>query len=170
MLKYYTQSGSFGEYRESIECNDIIKHTLLNGIKVPHSTSLPVIRKKNGGYCLAAFAFFFSKEDLDINKIDRPTKWCEADIVMGDIIERYDSEKNDFSDAPYYQKYDITPDEKKHDTSREYYVKAFDYLDYTRKEIIERGGYTKDVYNKYLYMILKNIPESYRRFYTDLSV
>lgn len=146
-----------------------IQQNILNGAKVPHSTSQPVIYEENGKYYLAVFVFFFTREDIEAGAIDRPTVWAIADFETGEIIKEYKTKEKDFSDAPYDKKYNVRSD-KQYDTSKEYYDRAFEILDSVRKKLIKEHHLYKAEYKYYLDMILANIPEEYKRFYTDLSV
>lgn len=153
----------------SNKCNIRIVCEILGGEKIPHSTSYPVVYCENGKYYLASFVFFFTREDIEAGKVDRPTVWAIADIETGEIIEKRQTKDNDFSDAPYDKKYNIRPDGK-YDTSREYYDKAFLILDSARKKIINGEVFPEEEYKRYLKAILANVPKEYQRFYTDLSV
>ena len=42
-----------------------IQNFILNGVKIPHSTSQPLIFRENEKYYLAGFVFFFSREDIE---------------------------------------------------------------------------------------------------------
>lgn len=155
--------------KQGRECNRDIQKKVLAGSKTPHSTSYPVIRFENGDYYLAVFVFLYSKKDIENGSVDRPTIWAIADIETGNIINEYQTQEKEFSDATYSEKYDIRSDGQ-YDTSIGYYEKAFKYLDDVRKEILINGRLDKEKYEKYLYMILANIPKEYKRFYVDLSV
>ena len=153
----------------SNKTNALIQKNILDGAKTPHSTSYPVVYCENGEYYLACFVFFFTREDIEAGKVDRPTVWAIADIETGEIIEERETKDNDFSDAPYDVKYNVRADGV-YDTSREYYDKAFKILDSVRSKIINDGKFYKGEYQYYLNMILANVPKEYQRFYTDLSV
>ena len=146
-----------------------IQKSILSGIKSPHSTSQPVICQENGKYYLAVFVFFYTKEDIEVGAVDRPTVWAIADIETGEIIEERQTKENDFSDASYDVKYNVRSDAQ-YDTSKKYYDDAFAILDSVRKKIISTGKLYKLEYKYYLDKILANIPKDYQRFYTDLSV
>lgn len=142
---------------------------ILDGRKIPHSMSRPVIRKEGEQYYLAVFVFYYNRTDVESGAVNRPTLWAIADIKTGTIVEMHDTKNKDFSDAPYGVKYNIRSNEQ-YDTSKSYYEKAFAILDSVREKIIKEGVFDKEAYRKYLDMILKNIPEAYQRFYTDLSL
>lgn len=146
-----------------------IQMLILNGAKIPHSTSQPVIYQEKGKYYLAIFVFFYTKEDIETGAVDRPTVWAIADIETGGIIEEHQTKEIDFSDASYDAKYNMRSDAQ-YDTSKKYYDDAFAILDSVREKIISTGKLYKLEYKYYLDKILANIPKDYQRFYTDLSV
>ena len=154
---------------KSTTINTNIQQNILHGDKIPHSTSYPVIYKENGKYYLAAFVFFFTREDIEAGAVDRPTLWAIADIKTGEIIEERDTKTMDFSDAGYDVKYNVQADAE-YDTSPEYYNKAFVILDSVRSKLIETGKFYGAEYQFYLDKIVSNIPKEYQRFYRDLSV
>ena len=155
--------------KPSSEINQIIQKNILHEVKVPHSTSQPVIRKQDGKYYLAAFVFFFTQKDIEAGAVDRPTMWALADIETGEIVSEYETKDNEFSDAPYDVKYNVRSDGQ-YDTSREYYDKAFAILDSVRDKLIKTGKLYSLEYKAYLDRIIANIPKGYKRFYRDLSV
>ena len=146
-----------------------IQRGVLGGVKVPHSTSQPVIYKEDGKYYLAAFTFLFSKEDIEAGMVARPTVWTIADIITGEIIKEYETKEKDFSDAPYDVKYNVRADGQ-YDTSKAYYDKTFAILDSVRDKLIKTGKLYMLEYQAYLDRIIANIPREYQRFYRDLSV
>ena len=135
------------------EINSKIQKNVLNGTKIPHSTSYPVLYFENGKYYFAAFIFFYSREDIE----------------TGEIIKERLTKDKDFTNAPYDVKYNIHADAS-YDTSKEYYDKAFTILDLCRSKIIENGRFYLKEYRFYLDKIIANIPKEYQRFYYDLSV
>lgn len=146
-----------------------INNGILNEIKIPHSTSYPVITKENDKYYLAVFVFFFTREDIENGTVNRPTMWAIADIETGEIIEERQTKDKDFSDASYDVKYNIRADAQ-YDTSKKYYDEALAILDSCRSKIINRGKFDPLEYKSYIDKIVANIPKAYQRFYYDLSV
>lgn len=146
-----------------------IQMLILNGAKIPHSTSQPVIYQEKGKYYLAIFVFFYTKEDIETGTIERPSAWAIADIETGKIIEERQTKEIDFSDASYDKKYNIHADAQC-DTSKKYYDEAFAILDSCRSKIINTGKFYPNEYKFYLDKIIANIPKEYQRFYQDLSI
>lgn len=155
----------------SRDMNIIIKNTILDGEKVPHGTSQPVIYQDPADkkYYLAAFVFFFSQDDIRKGMISRPSLWAIYDIDNGDMIRRFYTKDKEFSDAPYNVKYDIHADAK-YDTSVSYYNEAYHILDQVREKIISEGKLDRKLYDDYLRRVASNNPKSYQRFFYDLSV
>lgn len=146
-----------------------IHTSLFQGVKIPHQTSYPVIRKEGETYYLAVFVYFHTKDEVEANMVSRPTLWALFDIDTGDMVKKFETKDRDFSDASYEDKYDIHIDGE-HDVSLHYYEKAFTFLDIVRTSIIEKGRFRNKPYKTYLNMILQNVPKEYQRFYTDLSM
>lgn len=146
-----------------------IQSKILDGKKVPHSTSQPVIYQENGKYYLAVFVFYFNRQDIEAGAVDRPTLWAIADMETGEILERRDTKKHDFSDASYDVKYNVRADSE-YDTSKEYFDRAFAILDSVRHKLIATGEFHAEEYQDYLNKIIANIPKAYQRFYLDLSI
>lgn len=153
----------------SIDIDASIKKNILNGKKIPHSTSQPVLHFENDVIYMSSFVFFYNKEDLMKSEVNRPTLWCIANVETGEVIEVYTSTEKEFSDASYDVKYSIKQ-EGEYDTSREYYEKAFSILDEVREEFLSTGTINKTKYSMYLDMILRNIPKEHHRFFRDLSI
>lgn len=154
---------------KSCYINSKIQSNILNGSKIPHSTSYPVLYKENGKYYLAVFIFFFSREDIEAGAVERPTIWALADIETGEIIEEIHTKDKDFSDASYDMKYNVRADAQ-YDISKKYYDETFAILDSCRSKIISTGKLYPSEYKFYLDKIVANIPKEYQRFYRDLSV
>ena len=149
--------------------NKFLNNNILAGTKIPHSTSYPVIRQENNKYYLAVFVFFFTRDDIETGKVDRPTVWAIADIDTGEMIEERQTQDKEFSNAPYDVKYDVHSDGQ-HDTSEQYYEEALSLLDIVRDNIIKSDIFNSEVYAEYMKMILASIPDEYKRFYNDLSI
>ena len=156
--------------------NKKIQNEIFDGRKLPHITSYPVIHLKDNQYYLAVFITLYTKEEIESGYLGRPTKWAIFDIETGKI-RRYkhavkdviETSEEEFSSAPYNIKYNIRSD-KKYDNSEEYYEEAFKILDKCRESIMDGAKINLGEYQKYLEKILNNVPESYRRFYLDLSI
>lgn len=149
--------------------NSMIQRDIINGAKVPHGTSQPVIYQENGKYYLAAFVFYFNQKDIQAGEVERPTMWAIMDIETGEILERRMTSEKDFSNGAYDVKYNVRCDAA-YDTSQKYYDEAFEILDSCREKIINDGKMYMGEYKFYLEKIVANIPKDYQRFYFDLSV
>lgn len=146
----------------------LVNKNIINGEKIPHSVSRPVLYKDADALYLAVFVFFYNREDIENGAVDRPTLWALADISSGEIVKRYQSKDKDFSNSSYDKKYNVRSD-KKYDTSKEYYERAYGLLDKIREHYLKSGEILNEDYEKYIQLILANIPDDYKRFYNDLS-
>ena len=149
--------------------NRSLQEKLLDGKKIPHSTSYPVIYKEADKYYLAVFVFFFSKEDIQAGMVERPSVWGIADIENGELIAVRKTVENEFSKASYEVKYNVES-KIQYDTSKKYYDDAFEILDRCRYHLIEQNEMKMELYERYLDKIIVNTPESYQQFYRDLSI
>lgn len=132
-------------------------------VKVPHSTSFPMLYVENGKVYLSAFTFFYTKKDIENGTVSAPTLVELFDIETGVLIKKFDFMITD-------KKYDIRMKSEIQFNKTEYYDIAFSYLDKCRKEIIEKGTIDKILYQTYVDMILATIPDSYKRFYQKISI
>ncbi len=155
--------------RKSTDAMSIMERDILEGRKIAHSTSQLLIHREDGKYYLAAFVFFYNREDVESGMVKRPSIWALADIESGEIIKRYDCSRKDFSNASHEQRYDVRPDGK-YDLSDKYYYESYAILDEIREELISNNSLDMEKYKLYLSRTIANIPKSYQRFYTDLSI
>ena len=137
--------------------NGILQKSVIDGKKIPHSTSYPVIIKENGKYYLATFTFFYSREDIEAGMVERPTMWAIADIETGKIIEERLTKDKDFSDASYDIKYNVRADGV-YDTSKKYYDEAFAILDSCRSNgVIDTINIFRNIENNNSYKYNREI-------------
>ena len=150
------------------EAITIIRKNALNGQKAPHSVSQPVLRVHNGKLCLAAFLFFYNKEQLQSATVNRPTMWVVSDLKTGEILQRYFCSDNEFSDNDYQKLYSIST-ENITPVSKFYWDSAYALMDLIRTEYINDATLNKKLYKEYLERIFYTTPEEYRTFYKDLN-
>ncbi len=155
--------------KDSKTVNLNLQRTILNGVKISHSVSQPVLRQEAGKWYLASFIFFYNREDIQTGMVNRPTVWALADLETGQLIREMQTKEQEFSEAAYDKKYCVRADAK-YDTSREYYDVAFSVLDTVREELLRTGNLNEEMYRNYMEKILANIPKAYQRFYRELSV
>lgn len=141
----------------------------LQGAKIPHRVSMPVLRNQDGGYCLAAFIFTFTREELESGRIHRPTYWMTADIQTGEDIKEYSCKERDFSDEPFDSLY-FVKEQSQVPLTKEYYAETYALLDQVRKALIAGHPLPKEQYAAYLDRVLETIPTAYRLFYAQLSI
>lgn len=145
-----------------------VSKNALQGQKRAHGISNPVIRVVDGKAYLAFFIYFYNKENLDSLKMPRPTLWLLADIVTGDILQRFSCAEKDFSAQSNNSNYDISyPD--KPEVQPGYYEKVYAKLDNVREQYEKNGSVDHLAYTEYLDAILTMVPPKYRVFYTELS-
>jgi hypothetical protein len=141
----------------------------LEGRKIPHRISEPVIRKHEGIYVLAFFISFYTKENVQNKTSKRPAIWLTADIKCGEIINRYNCSLFDFCKESFDTVYSV-----KVDTSivinKEYYEKQYLLLDKIREKIVLDNVVDTKLNTEYMERILNIVPDEYRIFYTELNV
>lgn len=145
-----------------------IRENALGGQKMPHGTSLPVLRLHDGKLCLASFIFFYNKEQIQSGMVKRPTMWVIGDLKTGDILYRYWCPDNEFSDGEYKRFYNVAI-ENALSVSNFYWNSAYVLMDLIRVEYISYGTLNKNLYKKYLDRIYCTVPVEYQIFYKDLS-
>lgn len=145
-----------------------VKKNILNGAKVPHQVSQPVLKMHNDNLCFGFFVFFYNRSDLVSKKIPRPSMWATVDIKTGEIIQTLSCEVVDFSDATYNRRYDISSDGIT-PISRVEWEQIYTLMDAVRAELFVTGRINDRLYGQYLDKILFSIPEDFRRFYLDLG-
>lgn len=139
---------------------------IMEGRKVPHSLSDPVLREEDGKLYLAFFVFFYSGAEVKAKLIKRPEIWAIFDLENGEMVSRRDCRIQDFSDASMDEKIDISDD---FNVEKDLYNKAYQMLDDIRTEVIDGKSLDIVKYESYLQLILSAIPVAYRKFFFDLS-
>lgn len=153
---------------ESEHITDNIRRNVLNGLKIPHQMSFPVLYKKKNNFYLAVFVYFYGIKELINGKASRPTLWAIADLDTGKIIHRYNTMEKDFSSASYNQKYNIIT--KNCPTNIfETRISLFTMLDKVIHSIRENGEPDLATYKTYLNTVIDSVPAEFERFYLDLS-
>ena len=143
---------------------------ILDGIRVPHSISHPVIRfGKDGKYYLAFFLFYYTRADLQEGKVNRPSMWCLCDLENGQIIEKYDCEVNDFCHEPFDGRYSLK-NRGGERVPKGYFESVYEELDSLRASYLENNYIPVNEYKDYYKKIVYYIPEDYRVFYDELSM
>ena len=153
----------------SMHINEDIQKAIKNTPNTAHRVSQPVIYKEGNKYFLASFIFFYTRSDIKMGVIDRPLKWIKMDIETGKILAVHDCKKLDFSDAEFGKTYEVKIS-REYDTSQYYYENTFALLDEIRMQILNHDKIDKLKYMLYIERILTSIPDSYQRFYFDLSI
>lgn len=156
------------DFSSTSDIVSLVGQTALEGDKVPHRTSQPVLRMHNGKLCLATFVFFFNKQHLDTQRIPRPSMWVVSDLKSGVITQRYDCKDNEFSFGGYDRLYDLASSgEVKAD--RQYLADMYALMDTIREMYLSDGQLRTDLYQEYMNRLYRTIPAEYQVFYNDLS-
>ena len=144
-----------------------IDKIILDGVKIPHIFSNPVIRKEDGKWCIAFFVTFYKKSNLDNLTMSRPSYWALVDIETGELIKRYDCREKDFSSVNLNCLIDVEKDKQKH-VSREDVDELFKRFDNLRKACILNNDNVDELNSLYLEKLLEITPTNYQRFYFEL--
>lgn len=150
-----------------------LDRVILDGVKVPHTVSNPVLRKENGKWYIAFFVTFYNKSNLDNKTMPRPSYWALLDIETGELIKRYDCREKDFSSASFDDLIDIS-DFNQRQFSKEDAEEFFRKFDNARNAYIlnDNNGdslYAGDrLYALYLKTLFEYTPVNYQIFYCEL--
>lgn len=158
-------------YCDIIATRDVaqnIKQTALINPKTHHGVSEPVLRYHEDKMCLAAFVFFYDREELQTAKMKRPTMWVIADLETGKIKYRFSCFENEFSYSEYHKYYSVLMGENSYDDNC--WNSAYALMDIIRNEYITYGIFREDLYKEYFERVFRATPIGYRNFYTDLSL
>lgn len=145
-----------------------IQRNALQGIKIPHSTSVPVLRMQDGTLYLASFLVAYSREQLKNSRVERPGLWVLANLETGEIVSRFSCPAQEFSQAPYDTLYNISA-EGLRKVSAEYWKDVHGLMDLIRAAYLHDGRLPAELYALYLDRILQTTPQDYRIFYEELS-
>lgn len=156
------------DFIKSNEINKSIQINAMGGVKTPHRVSLPVLRNIEDSYVIAAFVFLFNAEQLKKGEINRPLYWILADILDGEIYEKFNCKTIDFSKEPFDKLYYIK-EPSKIQLNEDFYNRLFSKLDTVRSGLIQDQYLDKKTYDEYMTDILETLPQSYRVFYKELS-
>lgn len=140
---------------------------VLDGAKVPHTVSNPVLRKEDGKWYIAFFVTFYNKNNLDNKTMPRPSYWCLVDVKTGELIKRYDCREKDFSSASFDDLVDISDFNPNH-FSKEDAEEFFRKFDNARNACILDNDNIARLYGLYLGKLLEVIPVNYQKFYIEL--
>lgn len=140
---------------------------ILGGAKIPHTSSFPVLRKKDGKYVIALFTLLQTREQREQNKMQRPSYWCVADVQDGDNFVEYNCKENEFCTAPYDRLYNRGIPAR---AGNEQDIKSlYAQLDEIRMNYVKSGVIDAFSYKRYLDELFKLIPSGQINFYRELS-
>ena len=130
--------------------------------------SLPILRVDDDRLYLAVFGTAVHLINADLKVMDRPSLWLIADIVDCSIEGIYACDVKDFSDAEYGQEYSARYTSR-HTHLEEMIAQRNFLFDKWYSSYLLTGSLNKEVYNQYLEVLIKSTPDSYRRFFLELS-
>lgn len=148
---------------ESSKLRERIRSQLFDGA---FGISHPVIRCTDR-YVLAFFITQFYADSMQTGIFNRPENIVTADLITGDLLTFEETRFNEFSDADYSFRYDLSGDFNR--LEGKYLEETYHYLDIVRNELAASGTLNEHAYKMYMKRITDNIPFCYRRFYHELS-
>ncbi len=152
----------------AMEVYRAVRAGALEGRKVPHGVSNPVLRRTEDGVCLAFFVYVYTKSHLDSLRMPRPSLWILADVRTGKILRRIPCGEEDFSSQPADKLYSVAYPERPAAGAGEF-ERLFRNLDAIRAQLCETGELDGTAYAEYLSEMLCLVPPGYRVFYKELS-
>lgn len=155
-------------FSPTMEVFRAVSREAVQGRKLPHGVSHPVLRTWEGRLCLAFFVYFYQKKDLDDMAFPRPSAWLLADLRSGQITGRFSCAQQDFSRQPTDRRWSMKHPSRPNDADglcRRLYAQ----LDSVRESCLEGRGLDRGAYDAYLENILRLVPPDYRVFYQELS-
>ena len=145
------------------------KRNALGGAKTPHGVSNPVFRKmEDGSYSIAVFIFLYNAEELRSGVVKRPSRWMLMDPVSGEIREEIDCHERDFCTIPLGTPCELKAED---DTpfSKEYKNQTLAVYDLILKKLRITGKFDKELYDAYMYMMLRMVSVGFKECYRQLG-
>lgn len=146
-----------------------VDESLFAGAKVAHGLSHPVIRRQNGEYKLAVFAYYVTRDNARNGTLSRPSKWAVVDLKTEEIIEVNSCEEKDFTVADWGSSYNMTVYSKGKPT-KEQVKEAYSLLDEFRASYAESADNADCLAEAYLKELFELVPDEYVVFYKDISI
>jgi hypothetical protein len=140
----------------------------LEGAKVLHGLSNPVLRQHDGRVVIAVFGFVYEKAHFDANQLPRPAYWMTAGLETGEPAEEIDCLDRDFSEESFDGLYSMeNPGAMK--ASQEAFEALFALFDSVRDSLVTKGVPDMDKYAEYMDKMLALAPPAYHVFYRELD-
>lgn len=146
--------------------------------------SFPVIRKENGAYVIAVFAFDTEKnydEGMEGFYIQRPTAWLLTDLASGEILNVWDCRERDFTDFAYKVKARPDPDlpenpnapwvkisKARSGKNPEFTEKTLNLFEDMRSEVLSGGKLDTEKNQIYFDNITEGLEQEFKMYYYDL--
>lgn len=145
-----------------------LKGQALGGAKVPHGFSNPVLHRTTDGYVIAHFIYTYTRKQWEDRLVPRPSVWLLADPVTGALIREIPCKTLDFTDRPADSLCRLGLPEGAAPT-KETFDALFRRFDLVRQRYADTGILDTPTYRAYLRELLRQVPESFRPYYLDLS-
>lgn len=126
--------------------------------------SFPVLREHNGEYYIALFFALQDEEGASKNLSTRPVKWRLYDINTFSVVEKYDTNKDEFSKGNYLEDYPYLVD-----GAEEKFDDMYSLFDEIRDDYIKRHAVNNFKYKKYIKTVKGLYNKKFQRFYDELS-
>lgn len=151
------------------ELNKKVQSLALNGAKIPHGISNPVIRRENDKYYVAYFVYVYDRKNLATKQYPRPSEWILLDVATGDMVEINECVEKDFSEQDMSKLYSLVdPKVKKPDAN--YFAVMDNLFDTVRASVVFGKQLDMASYKAYFTKLLAITPAEYQVFYKDLTI
>lgn len=152
----------------AMDARRLAARAAMEGRKVPHNLSNPVLRRTDEGVFLAYFVHLYQKADLDSGMLPRPSWWLLADMKTGAVVRRISCAEEDFSSLAADARLSAAAPERAAMTA-EAFQALYRRLDDVRRDCLRSGTVNAQAYDAYLAEMLKSVPPAWRRCYEELS-
>lgn len=152
----------------SMQAYSQIRSQAFFGRKVPHGTSNPVLRLQDGNLFLAYFVYTFTRAELQAGVLSRPVTWILAKPDTGELVQELVCREKDFSTAQSDCR--CSTENPNGIPGRAFFEECYRMLDDVRGQWLRTGVFPWESYEAYLSRMLTAVPESYHRFYRELSI
>lgn len=146
-----------------------VDESFFAGAKVAHGLSHPVLRRQNGEYKLAVFAYYVTHDNVKNSTLSRPSKWAVIDLKTDEIVEVNSCKEKDFTVADWDSSYNMTVYSKGKPT-KEQVKNAYALLDEFRAEYSNSSAKADCLADAYLKELFELVPDEYVMFYKDISI
>ena len=140
----------------------------LDGKKLPHGISNPVLRREDGILRLAFFVHVFSRKDMESGRLPRPSRWILADLETGAPVAKRNCAETDFCSGPIPGSLSVGGLEPR-SSAQETLQRLYGQLDGIRKDYLATEVLDEAAYADYFEKMLLLVPPDWRQCYRQLS-